>query len=60
MFFREIFSQKVSWFKYGFKIALDGKNSNIFCKCNYDGQHFQVFVAKSEAAVYTCCLKTLF
>ena len=55
MFFREIFSQKVSWFKYGFKIALDGKNSNIFCKCNYDAQHFQVYVPKSEAAVYTCC-----
>ena len=36
----ENFSQTVSCFKYGFQIALDAKNWNIFCKCNYDGQSF--------------------
>ena len=56
----KFFSKKISCFKYVFQIALYAKNSNIFCKCNYDGQHFQVVVPKSEAAVYTCSLEKLF
>ena len=39
----KVFSQTISCIKYGFQIASDAKNSNIFCKCNYDGQRFQVF-----------------
>ena len=41
-FFGGNFSQTVSYFKYGFQIASDAKNWNIFCKCNYDVQRFQV------------------
>ena len=39
----ENFSQTVSCFKYGFQIASDAKNWNIFYKCNYDDHLFQVF-----------------